>query len=162
MGRIIFSIVSLVALAVIIVMNAGTSTAFNLFGWQVESVPVVVVAIVSFVVGAVYSFVFYVAGYFARTRKEKLAMQKRQLKTQQETIKSKDATLRAREKEVAAIESAGTAPRQLPPAAGTTTGAGQEPYGAQGAGTRGPATAVRRSGTGFLGRIFGKRTSSGK
>ncbi len=89
MGRIIFSIVSLIALAVIIVMNVGSETSFNLLGWQFEAVPVTVIAIVSFVVGALYSFIFYFSSYIARTRKAKLDSRKQKLKSQEESMKER-------------------------------------------------------------------------
>lgn len=88
MGRIIFSIVSLVALAVIIVMNSGSVAAFNLFGWQLDGLPVTVIAIVSFVIGVLYSFIFYVASYFARTRKAKLASRNKDLKERERQVKA--------------------------------------------------------------------------
>ena len=173
MGRIIFSILSLIALAVIIVMNAGTIGSFNLFGWQFEEVPIIVIAIISFVLGAVYSFVFYITSYFARSRKEKLAMQKQRLKSQEETIKTKDASLKAREKQADAI--AATAQKALP---GNTATAGGEPYGGsvrnvgsgRAGGTSGSGSGsksgARRSGAkrsgGWFRNLFGKGKGSGK
>ena len=181
MGRIIFSIISLIAFAVIVVMNIGTVTSFNLFGWQFAEVPVVVLAIVSFVVGALYSFVYYISHYFAKSRKEKLTVQKQQLKSQEQTIKSKDASLKEREKQMKAVESrADSAQRQLPPGTGGAHGspAGGEPFAARtvgsgvhaargtssgaggGAGSRAGRSARKRSG-GWLRNLFGKKTSSG-
>jgi uncharacterized integral membrane protein len=92
MGRIIFSIISLIALAVIIVMNAGTNVPFNLFGWQFEDVPISAVAIVSFVLGALYSFIFYAASYLARHQKTKIQTRKKKLDTQEQSIKSQNAS----------------------------------------------------------------------
>ena len=89
MGRIIFSIVSLIVLAVIIVMNVGSEASFNLFGWQIEAVPVTVIAIVSFVVGALYSFIFYFSSYIARTRKAKLESRRQKLKSQEASMKER-------------------------------------------------------------------------
>ncbi len=88
MGRIIFSIISLIALAVIIVMNAGTNVPLNLFGWEFDDVPIIAVAIVSFVLGALYSFIFYASSYFARHRKTKFQTQKKKLESQEKSIKS--------------------------------------------------------------------------
>lgn len=173
MGRIIFSILSLIALAVIIVMNAGTIGSFNVFGWEFEEVPIVVIAIISFVLGAVYSFIFYITSYLARNRKEKLAMQKQRLKSQEETIKTKDASLKAREKQADAI--AATAQKALPGNSGQARG---EPYGGEpravGSGRSGGTarsgsaaksgasrTGAKRSG-GWLRNLFGKGTSSKK
>ncbi len=94
MGRIIFSIISLIALAVIIVMNAGTSVPFNLFGWVFDDVPIIVVAILSFVLGALHSFIYYATSYLARHRKAKLQTRKKALDTQEKSFKSQDATRR--------------------------------------------------------------------
>ncbi len=89
MGRIILSIVSLIVLAVIIVMNVGSEASFNLLGWQIEAVPVTVIAIVSFVVGALYSFIFYFLSYIARTRKAKLDSRRKKLKSQETSMKER-------------------------------------------------------------------------
>ncbi|MFW6313665.1 MAG: lipopolysaccharide assembly protein LapA domain-containing protein [Spirochaetota bacterium] len=167
MGRIIFSILSLIALAVIIVMNAGTIGSFNVFGWEFEEVPIIVIAIISFVLGALYSFIFYITSYFARSRKEKLAMQKQRLKSQEETIKTKDASLKAREKQADAI--AATAQKALP---ANTGHAGGEPYAgsARSVGS-GRAESTSRTGAsragaqrpgGWLRNFFGKGTASGR
>jgi uncharacterized integral membrane protein len=103
MGRIIFSILSLIALAVIIVMNAGLQTDFNLLGWQLESLPVTAIAIACFVLGVLYSFIFYFASYLAKGRRERLAAKRQRLKTQEQQIKSRDADLKQREKQVTAL-----------------------------------------------------------
>lgn len=182
MGRIIFSIVSLVVLSIVIVMNAGSTTAFNLLGWRVEEVPVVVIAIVSFVGGAIYSFVFYVSHYVARTRKEKLAMQKQRLKSQEQSIRSKDETLKAREKQMTALASAAMeGPRQIPASTGGEpygrarderhVGRGQASVASSGPANepaRGRTSSVGRKGRGggssggWLRNLFGKKTGSAK
>ncbi len=161
MGRIIFSIVSLVVLAIIMVMNAGTTAAFNLFGWQFEGVPIVVIAILSFVVGALYSFVFYITSYFARVRREKVAMQKERLKNQEQSMKSKDETLKAREKQMEALASAASqAPRQIPDATGGHSDARHVGSGRSG-GSGGGSTRVKRGG-GWLRNLFGGKRASGR
>ena len=160
MGRIIFSILSLIALAVIIVMNAGTIGSFNVFGWEFEEVPIVVIAIISFVLGAVYSFIFYITSYLARNRKEKLAMQKQRLKSQEETIKTKDASLKAREKQMEALAStASQAPRQLPDAGGQQQ-AGARRVGSGRAG--GSGTSARKRRGGWLRNLFSGKSASGR
>ena len=166
MGRIVFSIISLIVLAVIIVMNAGTSGAFNLFGYQFEEVPIIVIAIVSFVLGAIYSFIFYISSFLARTRREKLAMQKQRLKSQEQTIKSKDASLKEREKQADTVSSA-PGQRALPAGAAQAGGApfarsGARPVGSgttAATGERSPAT--KRSG-GWLRNLFGRNTDSSR
>ena len=80
MARIIFSIINLVAFAVLVVLNAGNSVAFNLFGWELESTPLIAIVIVSFTAGVLYSFLFYVMSYFAKGRRAKLVRARDQLK----------------------------------------------------------------------------------
>ncbi|MFW5742808.1 MAG: lipopolysaccharide assembly protein LapA domain-containing protein [Spirochaetota bacterium] len=160
MGRIIFSIISLVVLAVVMVMNAGTTTGFNLFGWQVENVPVVVIAMLAFVAGALYSLVLYVSSYLARTRREKLAMQKERLKSQEQSMKSKDETLKAREKQMEALASAASqAPRRLPDT-GDQQQAGARRVGSGRAG--GSGTSARKRRGGWLRSLFGGKSASGR
>ena len=90
MARIIFSIIFLVALAILIVMNVGSSTSVNVFGWKVEELSVTVVAIVSFVAGVIYSFVFYLISYLERGRKDRLAKRKQKLKNQELELKTRE------------------------------------------------------------------------
>ena len=90
MARIIFSILFLVALAVLIVMNVGTATSVNVFGWKVEELSVTVVALVSFVAGVIYSFVFYLISYLERGRKDRLARRKQKLKNQELELKTRE------------------------------------------------------------------------
>lgn len=146
MGRIIFSIVSLVVLAVIIVMNAGTFTTFNLLGWQFAQVPIIAIAIVAFVVGALYSFIFYASGYLARRRKKKITSRKQQLKTQEQSIKDKDAQVKTREKEVEARASESTK-RELPPPSDAAAPASLPDR----------ATKRRKGGGRWFGNLIGKR-----
>lgn len=163
MGRIIFSVVSLVALAVLVVLNAGTNASFNLFGRSLEEVPIVAIVLVSFVTGVLYSFIFYVSGYLARQRKEKLAMQKQRLKSQEATIRSKDASLKAREKEVERAAAEGATQRRSLPAGGSGAA---DSYGARvvGSGSTSQASPVKGNAPkrGFLTNLFGRRTSAGK
>lgn len=98
MGRALFSIVSLIALAVLIVLNIDARTSFNLFGWQFEDIAVPVLAIVSFVLGALYSFIFYLLGYFSKSRSRKIARQREKLKDQEQTVKQQSQELRRERK----------------------------------------------------------------
>jgi len=90
MARIILTVVFLVVFAILIVMNAGAAATINLFGWQIEDLPVTVVAIVSFVGGVLYSFIFYVMAYLERGRKERLARKKQKLKDQESQLKTRE------------------------------------------------------------------------
>jgi uncharacterized integral membrane protein len=103
----------MIALAVIIVTNIDNRAAFNLFGWQFENLSVPVLALVSFVVGALYAFFFYVMGAFSKARRERMAMQKQRIKSQEHTIKEKNAELR-RESRVQAKPVARSPQQALP------------------------------------------------
>lgn len=90
MARIILSIIFLVVIAILIVMNLGAVADVNLFGWQVEELPVTAVAIVSFVAGVLYSFIFYVMSYLERGRRDRLAKKKQKLKEQETQLKNRE------------------------------------------------------------------------
>jgi len=86
MVRLIVSIVILIVLAVLLIFNGTYMTPVNLFGYHIEKVPVVVVAIVGFVLGVLYSFVLYLMRSLAKWRSS--------------SIKSKDREVRLREKQL--------------------------------------------------------------
>ena len=77
-------------IAILIVMNVGAVADLNLFGWQVEALPVTAVAIVSFVAGVLYSFIFYVMSYLERGRRERLSKKKQKLKEQETQLKNRE------------------------------------------------------------------------
>jgi uncharacterized integral membrane protein len=72
MFRVIVSIVFLVLIAVLIVLNIGNASTFNFYGFSFPDVPVIVVAILSFVAGVLYSFLFYAIRFLDRKRRERL------------------------------------------------------------------------------------------
>ena len=90
MARIVFSIIFLVAVAILIVMNIGSAAPINVFGWKIEELSVTVVALVSFVAGVIYSFVFYLISYLERGRRERMARRKKKLKDQEVELKTRE------------------------------------------------------------------------
>ncbi len=86
MVRLIVSVVIIVVLAVLLAFNATYMTPINLFGYRIESVPTIAVAIAGFVLGLLYSFVLYLMRFLAKRRST--------------SIRSKDRDVRAREQEV--------------------------------------------------------------
>jgi uncharacterized integral membrane protein len=86
MGRVIFSVVLLVVLTVVIVMNLGPTTPVNLFGAKFANIPVVAVAMLSFVLGVVYSLFFYVGQYIHRSSRERLAKRHRDLEERERNL----------------------------------------------------------------------------
>lgn len=90
MARIIFSVIFLVTVAILIVMNIGSAAPVNVFGWKIDELSVTVVALVSFVAGVIYSFIFYLISYLERGRRGRLARKKQQLKDQAAELKTRE------------------------------------------------------------------------
>jgi len=90
MFRVILSIVLLVVLVVLIVLNLGFTTSFNLFGWKFEEIPVTAVALVSFAVGVLYSFAYYLGRYFSKISKTKFRKRGEQVKAREQELKLKE------------------------------------------------------------------------
>ncbi|MBU8912445.1 MAG: LapA family protein [Spirochaetales bacterium] len=112
MARIIFSIIFLVAVAILIVMNIGSAAPVNVFGWKIEELSVTVVALVSFVAGVIYSFVFYLISYLERGTRERMAKRKKKLKDQ-------EVELKTREQEVGDLAQRMQEPARQPRSSGT-------------------------------------------
>lgn len=93
MFRVILSIVLLVILVVLIVLNLGYTTSFNLFGWKFEETPVTAVALVSFAVGVLYSFAYYLGRYFSKISKTKFRKRGEQVKAREQELKEKEREL---------------------------------------------------------------------
>ncbi len=89
MVRLILSIVSLIFLSWIIGSNIGNTAPFNLFGRVYENVSVVVIALLSFVLGIIYSFGYFVYGKIRRAGAEKLRRKKDELKEKERMLKGK-------------------------------------------------------------------------
>ena len=93
MFRVILSIVLLVVLGVMIVLNLGYTTSFNLFGWKFEEIPVTAVALVSFAVGVLYSFAYYLGRYFSKISKAKSRKRGEQVKIREQELKEEERVL---------------------------------------------------------------------
>jgi uncharacterized integral membrane protein len=105
MGRLITTIVLMLAVCVLVVLNLDHKTSVNLFWVTFQDTSVVVVGLVSFVVGVVYSFFLYAGRRFASYRKSSLASRRL-------AVSQREKEAAAREKETApAVE---TAPPDAP------------------------------------------------
>jgi uncharacterized integral membrane protein len=100
MIRLIFSIIFLVILAVFIAFNAQYTTDVNLFGYKLESIPMVAVVLLTLVTGVIYSFGLYLIAFFSRRsaekekeRKRKNAEKAKDLKNQEQELKQAKETL---------------------------------------------------------------------
>jgi phosphoglycerate-specific signal transduction histidine kinase len=93
MFRVVLSIVLLVILVVLIVLNLGYTTSFNVFGRKFEEIPVTAVALVSFAVGVIYSFAYYLGSYLARISKTRFRKRGEQVKVREQELKEKEREL---------------------------------------------------------------------
>jgi uncharacterized integral membrane protein len=119
MARIIVTIVLLVALAVLITMNLGYSSPVNLFGFKFESVPTVVVGILSFVLGVIYSFALYFVRFLSRSYRKGLK------KRDQDVRKREEQLQQARRVGSRGKRGRGEPPAVAEPEAAATEGEGQ-------------------------------------
>ena len=69
MLQLIISIFFLIILAVLMALNLRHNTTFNLFGWLLQDIPVMIVVMFSFVLGVVQAFIFYLVYYFGKMNK---------------------------------------------------------------------------------------------
>ena len=93
MARIILSIFFLIVFTIIIVMNLGNTTAFNLFGFRFSELPSTAVAIVSFVLGVLYSFIYYLFSFFGRKKKEQIQRKKKNLIERETSLKDREKSV---------------------------------------------------------------------
>lgn len=75
--RLVISLVLLIVLAVLIVLNLEYATTFNFFGSKLDNIPVIVIALLSFVLGVVYSFLYYFINLLAKKGKTQRNEKKR-------------------------------------------------------------------------------------
>jgi uncharacterized integral membrane protein len=86
MGRIVFSVILLVLITMLIVLNLGPTTTVNLFGVTLQDVPLVAVAMLSFALGVVYSFVLYAGQYFHRKSLQRLEKRNRDMEERERKL----------------------------------------------------------------------------
>lgn len=94
MLRLIISIFFLVILAVLIALNLGHNTSFNFYGLKLQEIPVMVIAILSFVVGVLYSFVYYFSNYLAKMSKNRIKKKGMLVKTREMELEEKEEELK--------------------------------------------------------------------
>ena len=96
MVRIGITIVLILTLCVLVVLNLDYKTSVNLF-WRIfDNVSVVVVALVSFVAGVLYSFLLYAARFFAGLRKNALANRRSALDQREKEASAQEAAAAAK------------------------------------------------------------------
>lgn len=97
MWRLIMSIVMLVILAVLVAFNASSTTQIRLPGIRMEDASVVAIALVSFVLGVIYSFLLYVFARIDRRRTERLKKKKQKLADREDSIDEREDAIDERE-----------------------------------------------------------------
>jgi len=93
MVRLIISVVIIVVLAVLLAFNATFMTPVNLFGYRIESVPTIAVAIAGFVLGLLYSFVLYLMRFLAKRRSTSIRSKDRDVREREQELKEKEKHL---------------------------------------------------------------------
>jgi len=91
--RLIVGVLILVVLAVMFAMNGGNSTPLNLFGYRLESVPVIAVAVAGFVLGVLYSFILYFLRFLDRRRRASLKDRDRSVRGREQALQDKEKRL---------------------------------------------------------------------
>jgi uncharacterized integral membrane protein len=93
MARIILSIIFIIVIVLFVSFNVRNTTSLSLFGKPIEDVSVVSVALISFVVGILYSFVFYAASYFSKQRRGRIKAQEQLTRIKGKEIKEREKKL---------------------------------------------------------------------
>jgi uncharacterized integral membrane protein len=91
--RLIVGVLILVVLAVLFAMNAGNRTDLNLFGYRIEQVSVVIVAVASFILGVLYSFIVYFLRFIDRRRRAAMKSRDEQVRTRERAVKDQEKRL---------------------------------------------------------------------
>ena len=71
MPRLIVGAIMLVAFTILVILNVNYRSTINLFGVRLENVSVVVIAIVAFAIGIVYSFFLAFINMINRLRRKR-------------------------------------------------------------------------------------------
>ncbi len=107
MVRLIVGVLILIVLGVLFALNGTNVTNLNLFGYQMQDVPVIAVAIAGFVLGVLYSFILYFMRFVARRRKASLLDRDRAVRDRERTVQNREKQLETLEE---GLEDSGSAP----------------------------------------------------
>ncbi|MBN2050577.1 MAG: DUF1049 domain-containing protein [Spirochaetales bacterium] len=124
MVRLIFNILFLIILAVFVAMNMSYKTDINLFTVKIEQVSVVAVVLLSIVAGVLYSFLFYLASYFGKIRKDRIQKKAAGAKQKEQELKDREKNIQktVQEKVIEEKEKAGLLPPEGEKAEGNPVG----------------------------------------
>jgi len=93
MVRLIVGVLILILLGVLFALNGRNEANLNLFGYQMENVPIIAVAIAGFVLGVLYSFILYFMRFLARRRRTSLQNRDRSMRDRERTLKDREKEL---------------------------------------------------------------------
>jgi uncharacterized integral membrane protein len=105
--RLIVGVVILVLLGVLFAMNGANSTPLNLFGYRMENVPIIAVAIAGFVLGVLYSFILYFLRFLARRRRASLKDRDREVRSRERSVQDKEKHLETLAEDLSAANGPG-------------------------------------------------------
>jgi uncharacterized integral membrane protein len=91
--RLIVGVVILILLGVLFALNGTNVTNLNLFGYQMENVPIIAVAIAGFILGVLYSFILYFMRFLARRRRASLQDRDRAVRDRERTVQDREKQL---------------------------------------------------------------------
>ena len=93
--RLIVGVLILVALGVLFAMNGGNenTAVVNLFGYRMENVPVIAVAIAGFVLGVLYTLVLYFMRFLNRRRRASMQDRDRAVRERERTLQDREKRL---------------------------------------------------------------------
>ena len=93
MARIIVSATLIVLLAVLVAFNIRYTTSVSIYGTELTGVPVLVVALLSFALGVVYSLFLYIGRYLGRARRKGAEDRHRQIARREAEVSEKESVL---------------------------------------------------------------------
>lgn len=93
MVRLIVGVLILILLGVLFALNGKNEANLNLFGYQMENVPIIAVAIAGFVLGVLYSFILYFMRFLARRRRASLQDRDRAVRDRERTVQDREKQL---------------------------------------------------------------------
>jgi uncharacterized integral membrane protein len=115
MVRLIIGVLILILLGVLFALNGRNEANLNLFGYQMENVPIIAVAIASFVLGVLYSFILYFMRFLARRRRASLQNRDRSVRDRERTVQDREKELETMAEGLVEIGAAGQGPVEPEP-----------------------------------------------
>ncbi len=107
MVRLIVGVLILILIGVLFALNGNNTAPVNLFGYQMQDVPVIAVAIAGFVLGVLYSFILYFMRFLARRRRASLQGRDRAVRDRERTVQDREKRLETLEED---LDTTGSAP----------------------------------------------------